>query len=281
MTPTQSLTPSPTPTWRDVPLAKGRSAARVLVSDPDQHTTEWVQKDFGPYGFAVSGDLIVMPNEVRGDITVYRNGRPILHKSTGDAYVYDVAIHDGLLYVLDGEYADSYHTVLRVYSILDGGGKLKLVRTRDLDLGDNSSEMELYFVGDNLIASSSEGKAVVAVGSGPLPAGGTYDLQKETASVQPSDGTPALRFHGYDILSLDVVATGSRWVWYLVEDWSGKDFVYRVPRSGAGPVAAYRLRQSGDGGAFRDVVVDRGRVYELLLTTNSAAAQVLLIGQAR
>jgi len=89
--------------------------------------------------------------------------------------------------------------------------------------------------------------------------------------------TPAVRFHAHEVLGLDFLASDERWVWYLVEDWSGPDYVYRVPLSGVGPVTAYRMRQPGDGGAERDVLVDHGKVYELLITTNAAAAQVLLV----
>jgi len=72
----------------------------VLVSDRDQHTDEWVQKEYGPDGFTVSGSLIVLPNDVRGDITIYRDGKPVLRKKVPGGYVYDVLVHDGLLYLL-------------------------------------------------------------------------------------------------------------------------------------------------------------------------------------
>ncbi len=284
--PTSSLSatvPAPTPssTFLVVPLGRGRSAARVLVSDPDQHSTGLVQKDFGPHGFAVSGDLIVTPNDVRGDVTIYRNGRPVLRKKTGDAYVYDVALRDGLLYVLEGVYVNGdSRTRLRVYAVARGGATLTLKRTRTLALGDNSSEMELDFVGENLIASSLEGESVLAAGPGPLPAPATYDLQKKTASVQTTDGTPSVRFHGHNLLACDVVATDAQWVWYLVEEWTRDGLVYRVPRSGMGEVATYRLHHTVDRGYPRDVAVDDGQVYELIMTSHDAAAQVLLIARS-
>lgn len=261
-----------------MPLAKGWSAERLLVSDPEQHTAECVQKEVGPDGFAVSGNLIVLPNEVRGDITIYRDGRPILHKSTGDAYVYDVALHGGLLYVLEGVYVNADQvTKLQVYSVINGGRKLTRLRTHELTLGDNSSDMELHFVGDNLIASSSEGGSVLAEGPGPFPDGATYDLQTKTASIQPADGTPAVLFHGHDILGLDLLATDDAFVWYRVEDMVGGDYVYRVPRSGSARIRAYRPADR-HGAGTRDLVVDGGLVHALSMTSHMAAAQVLLLG---
>ena len=182
-----------------MPLATGWSAERLLVSDPEQHTAEWVQKEFGPHGFAVSGNLIVLPNEVRGDITIYRDGRPILHKST------------------------------------------------------------------------------LAEGPGPFPDGATYDLQAKTASIQPADGTPAVLFHGHDILGLDLLATDDAFVWYRVEDMVGGDYVNRVPRSGSARIREYR-RADRHGAGTRDLVVDGGLVYALSMTSHMAAAQVLLLG---
>lgn len=265
---------------RDVPQATGASRRTVLVSDPQQRTDKWVQKEYGPEAFAVSGDVIVLPNEVRNDLTVYIDGRRTSRLTLGwNVYPEDLLIRDGRLYLLTSRGFSGTRARVLVYRITRAG-RLRLESHLDAEV-EQVSGARLEFFGDSLAIVFDD--PVVVSGPRPVVQPVRFRLKKQALTARWTDGTPSVRFHAAGwAKGIELAGRDDRFTWYAVFD--GRQYrttVYRVPVSGVGRVQAYRLHRGGEGIPSREVVIDDGKVYQLLVTRNATAAQVLLIEPVR
>ncbi len=261
---------------RDVPQATGSSRRTVLVSDPQQRTDKWVQKEYGPETFAVSGDVIVLPNEVRNDLTVYVGGhRASRLRLRYDVYPEDLLIRGDRLYLLSSR--DFEDTLARVWVYrITGAGRLRLETHLDAEV-EQVSWARLEFFGESLAIVFDD--PVVVSGPGPVVQPVRFRWNKQAVTARWTDATPSVRFHATGwAKGIELAGRDSRFVWYAVFDSRQyRTTVYRVPVSGDGPVRAYRLHRGGEGRPSREVVIADGRVYQLLVTRNATAAQVLLV----
>jgi 6-phosphogluconolactonase (cycloisomerase 2 family) len=231
----------------------------------------------GSLAYDQNAGLLYAVNAGSGTVTVFAVHGDQLERtqviSTGGSFPNSVAVHGGLVYVLNGLNGGSIQGFLRV------GDRLQRVSSWRRDLGlatDGGAAGQVAFTPDGsklVVTTRGNGdsvdvfpvsllgpaaKPIVYTKAGSVPFGFTFDANGHLVLTEagPNDVATFTVARNGRLTQIDEVATGQAGTCWVVRDG---DFVY-ASNAGSGTLSRYQVGGTGSLTAFGQTATDAGTV---------------------
>jgi hypothetical protein len=270
---TASPTTVPSITVVSAPAPEVPSRAIVMLDAPHMVFSRPEDQPHAPETFVVTGDRITVADRVGKQIVTYQHGRRIATTPFPTIKIADMAIRGDRYYFLEADQTEvDEFTLNPSTNKLDRTGTHQLPAQADL----------IGWDGESLVAQLLEAnKWVLVNGPGPITPSPTFSLRDHRFQV--TDGPLRLEIPTrHEPIGIELLARDNQGTYYRVDDNYTKSngeqiyrtYVYQFDTAGRF-VHSYTLTEATDYKPSREIQIADGRIYQLLITRETA--KVLLL----